>query len=142
MHPRARARAHTHTHTQTHSPRSLPNAPKEHPCTRLAFRAKGHKFTKRDFVADWLKHWSANPVDKRSTPGRDWPQHHFFFFFRFVLPSHHLCRFISACLGFGCTARTKIVALVKDPTSTFRREKAYRPAGDRETHRQRLIAAE
>lgn len=41
-----------------------------------------------------------------------------------VLPSQHLCRFMSACLAFVCTACTKNIAhyvytYVKDPMSTF-----------------------
>ena len=36
-----------------------------------------------------------------------------------VFLSQHLCRLISACLAFLCTAHTKLVAHVKDPCSPF-----------------------
>ena len=39
--------------------------------------------------------------------------------FFLVLPSHHLCTLVTAYMAFVCTARTKIVAHVKDPMSTF-----------------------
>ena len=36
-----------------------------------------------------------------------------------ALPSQHSCRLVGACLAFVCTARTEIIAHVKDPRGTY-----------------------
>ena len=70
-------------------------------------------------MAGWLKRWTVNPVAKSSTPGRIRMKDHFS-----VLPSQHLRRLVSAfSLAFGCKARTKIVANVKDTMPTFRKRR-------------------
>ena len=54
--------------------------------------------------------------------------------FQFFRVSPHLCRLVSACLVYRmCTARTEIVAHVKDPVSTWLRIRAGIVAGGRKT---------
>ena len=64
------------------------------------------------FVGDPAK-TAAGGFDFRSRQGEGR------FFFP-VLPSQHLFRLVTARLAFVCTARTEIVAHVKDPVSTLR----------------------
>ena len=47
---------------------------------------------------------------------------HFRVWIFFFLFNQHVFRFVSACLDFVWTARSKVAAHVKDPTPTFRYE--------------------
>ena len=65
-----------------------------------------------------LARCAADPVKAAtvgSNPGRAGVKDRF----RVQLPSQEMCRLVSACLAFVCTARTKIVVHVKDPKLTL-----------------------
>ena len=66
-------------------------------------------------IAQWLESCVGDPVETATAPHHDQVKDRFS-----VLQRQHFCRLIRACLAFVCTARTKIVAHVKDPVSTFR----------------------